>query len=123
MKPFVILQREIAYYRAVLRDPRTPAISRWCLRAAIAYLLSPIDLIPDFIPVLGQLDDVIIVPLLLAIARFFVPAHVLAEHRSNPDPAARKTPAVTDRDSTPGNTLALNDDQQVPLNTTGDPPQ
>lgn len=110
MKPFATLRREIAFYRAVLRDPRTPAISRWCLRAAIAYLLSPVDLIPDFIPVLGQLDDVIIVSLLLAIARFFVPAQVLAEHRPRPTPVALKATVSSASNGARGDKLPLNDD-------------
>lgn len=109
VKPFVILRREITFYRGVLGDPRTPAISRWCVRAAIAYLLSPIDLIPDFIPVLGQMDDVIIVSLLLAIARFFVPAHVLAAHRPDPDPAQREASAASTPDCPRGDELPLND--------------
>lgn len=73
-------RREVEMYRAILNDPRTPSVSRWCLRAAVAYLVSPIDLIPDFIPAIGQLDDVVIVVTLVAIARHFVPAVVLADH-------------------------------------------
>jgi uncharacterized membrane protein YkvA (DUF1232 family) len=57
-------------------------MARWLLGAAVAYALSPIDLIPDFIPVLGHLDDVLIVPLLVWLALRIVPAHVVAEHRS-----------------------------------------
>ncbi len=109
VKAFAVLRREIAFYRGVLRDPRTPAISRWCLRAAIAYLLSPLDLIPDFIPVLGQLDDVIVVSLLLAIARFFVPAQVLADHRSDADPAPPEA-TVLARDGARDDQIPLNDD-------------
>lgn len=103
MKPFAALQREVGFYRRVLRDPRTPAISRWCLRAALAYLLSPIDLIPDFIPVLGQLDDVIVVTLLLAMARFFVPEEVLESHRGSPARSSRGNGAATPRDDPGGN--------------------
>jgi uncharacterized membrane protein YkvA (DUF1232 family) len=50
-------KREVEVYQLVLTDPRTPWLPKVILSIAIAYLLSPIDLIPDFIPVLGQLDD------------------------------------------------------------------
>src|SRR4051794_35063463 len=49
----------------LLRDPRVPRRSKWLLIAGIAYLAMPIDLVPDFIPVAGQLDDAIIVALVL----------------------------------------------------------
>ena len=63
------------------RDPRTP----WCAKAVaigvVAYALSPIDLIPDFIPVLGYLDDVVLVPLgILAVIKL-IPPEIMAEHR------------------------------------------
>jgi uncharacterized membrane protein YkvA (DUF1232 family) len=73
---------ELAYYRALLAHPRTPRISRWLLGAASAYLLSPIDIIPDFIPVLGLLDDLVIVPGMLYAALAFIPASVKAECRA-----------------------------------------
>ena len=75
-------KREIRVYRAVLRDPRTPRLGRWLLGAAVAYALSPVDLIPDFIPVIGYLDDVVIVPLLVWLAIRAIPPEVVAEHRS-----------------------------------------
>ncbi len=75
------VKQEIAYYRALFTHPHTPWISRWLLGAAIAYLVSPIDIIPDFIPILGQLDDLLIVPLLIYAALIFIPASVKAECR------------------------------------------
>ena len=74
-------KRELAYYRALLTHPKTPKISRWLLAAALAYFLSPIDLIPDAIPLLGQLDDLLIVPGLIYAALAFIPASVKMECR------------------------------------------
>lgn len=78
------LQRELEYYRRVLRHPGTPRASRWLLAAAIAYALSPIDLIPDWLPLVGHLDDVIIVPALLYLAMRLVPDAVREECSQNP---------------------------------------
>ena len=63
------------------RDPRVPWYARVVAAMALGYLFSPIDLIPDFIPVVGYLDDLLIVPLFILIARRLIPADVLAEHR------------------------------------------
>jgi uncharacterized membrane protein YkvA (DUF1232 family) len=71
-------------YRRVLAHPRTPRRARWCLLLALGYLATPIDLIPDFIPVLGHLDDLIIVPGLIWLARRSIPRDVWTECRSEP---------------------------------------
>ena len=66
--------------RRVAADPRTPRRARWLLIGLAVYVASPIDPIPDFIPVVGHLDELVIVPLALARVRRMVPTEVWAEH-------------------------------------------
>ena len=73
------IRREMQYFRAVAAHPRTPWVAKWCLLAAIAYAAIPFDLIPDFIPVVGQLDDLVIIPALVALGIMMIPADVLEE--------------------------------------------
>lgn len=81
-KQFVrAFRKELTVYQRVLRDARTPKIAKVFLGLAIGYLCLPFDLIPDFIPVLGLLDDVIIVPGLICAALRFVPPELIVEHR------------------------------------------
>ena len=75
-------KRETAVYRLVLADPRTPFVAKILLGMALGYLLMPFDLIPDFIPVIGQLDDVLIVPGLVLLALRMIPKEVVAECRA-----------------------------------------
>ena len=70
------------------RDPRTPWHAKAVAVLVAAYAFSPIDLIPDFIPVLGYLDDLILVPAGLWLAIRLIPPHVLAEHRATAEAAA-----------------------------------
>lgn len=74
------------------RHPRTPWYAKLFLAAIVAYALSPIDLIPDFIPVLGFVDDIILLPFAIALAVKLVPAEVMAECRAQ---AARSRPSVS----------------------------
>lgn len=69
-------QTLVVYFAA--RDPRTPWFARLLALGVAAYALSPIDLIPDFIPVLGYLDDLVIVPLGLLLVLRLIPTEVRA---------------------------------------------
>ena len=77
----------------LFRHPETPRAARWVAIAVIAYAVSPIDLVPDFIPVLGQLDDLILIPLGIALAVRLTPkplwAALLQEANASPDPLPR----------------------------------
>jgi uncharacterized membrane protein YkvA (DUF1232 family) len=64
------------------RDARTPWYAKALAAAVVAYAVSPIDLVPDFIPVLGQLDDLLLLPIGIALAIRLVPAAVLEEKRA-----------------------------------------
>jgi uncharacterized membrane protein YkvA (DUF1232 family) len=66
--------------RDIFRDPRVPLWSRFVAIGLAAYLASPIDIIPDFVPVLGQLDDLLIVMLGAGLLLRSVPRHVIEEH-------------------------------------------
>src|SRR6478735_7533705 len=70
----------LALYLAA-RDPRMPWYAKVLAAAIVAYALSPIDLIPDFIPILGYLDDIILVPLGITLVLRMIPADVLEECR------------------------------------------
>lgn len=72
------------------RHPQTPWYVTLLILVVVAYALSPIDLIPDFIPLLGYLDDLLLVPLGLALAIRLVPAEVLAECRERAQHLTRK---------------------------------
>jgi uncharacterized membrane protein YkvA (DUF1232 family) len=64
------------------RDPRVPWYAKAIAIAVAAYALSPVDLIPDFVPVLGYLDDMIIVPAGIALVIRLIPPPIMAEHRA-----------------------------------------
>lgn len=72
------------------RDPRVPWTARALALLIAAYALSPIDLIPDFIPVIGLLDDAILIPAGLWLVGRLVPAELMAEHRATAKAAARR---------------------------------
>jgi uncharacterized membrane protein YkvA (DUF1232 family) len=76
------LRREVHAIYLAAHDPRVPWYAKALAIAVAAYALSPIDLIPDFIPVLGQVDDLILVPLGIWATISLIPAEVLAEYRA-----------------------------------------
>jgi uncharacterized membrane protein YkvA (DUF1232 family) len=76
------LRRELKAYRLVLTDNRTPVLAKWLLGLAVGYVLLPFDLIPDFLPIIGHLDDVIIVPALISVALKMIPKEVIEDCRA-----------------------------------------
>jgi uncharacterized membrane protein YkvA (DUF1232 family) len=76
------IKRDVHALWLAARDPRTPWYAKALAFGIAAYALSPIDLVPDFIPVAGYLDEVILLPLAIMLAVRLVPAEVLAEHRA-----------------------------------------
>lgn len=76
------LKRELRVYQRVLRDKRTPRTAKCLLGLAVGYVLLPFDIIPDFIPVIGHVDDLVIVPALVIIALKMIPKEVISECRN-----------------------------------------
>lgn len=88
------IKQDVAALWFAARDPRTPWQAKAVAALVAAYALSPIDLIPDFIPVLGYLDDLVIVPLGILLAVRLVPPALMAEFRQR---AAAMTARPTSR--------------------------
>ncbi len=89
-----LVKRDVIALWLATRDPRVPWYAKALAAAVAAYALSPIDLIPDFIPILGHLDDVIIVPLGIALADKLVPAHLMDQSRAEADRRAIRPPSA-----------------------------
>lgn len=77
-----LLRRDIVALSLAARDPRVPWYAKAVAAAVAAYALSPIDLIPDFIPVLGQIDDLILVPFGIWVVVRLIPPPVMADLRA-----------------------------------------
>lgn len=86
-------QAVILYY--AIRDPRTPVLIRCLAMAVVAYALSPIDLIPDFIPLLGYLDDLVLVGLGLALVRHFISDELMLAATNKAQTALKKPISYT----------------------------
>jgi uncharacterized membrane protein YkvA (DUF1232 family) len=70
---WLLMRKELALVWAMLRDPRTPGAAKLTALLAVLYVLSPVDLIPDVVPLLGWLDDGVVAMLLLRLAMQFLP--------------------------------------------------
>ena len=77
-----LVKRDVHAIYLAARDPRVPWYAKALAFCVAGYALSPIDLIPDFVPVLGYMDDVIIVPLGILIVVKLIPPEIMAEHRA-----------------------------------------
>lgn len=86
------MKRDVVALWLAARDPRVPWYAKAVAGAVAAYALSPVDLIPDFIPVVGYLDDLVVVPLGILLAVKLVPAGLMREFR---DTATRSTKPVS----------------------------
>jgi uncharacterized membrane protein YkvA (DUF1232 family) len=84
------LKTEVHALYLAYRDPRVPWYARAVAACVVAYAFSPIDLIPDPIPVLGYLDDLVLLPLGVVLALKLIPAPVMAECRQRAQEAARE---------------------------------
>lgn len=75
------LKTDIPAVFLTLKDKETPMIAKTFAGITVAYALSPIDLVPDFIPILGYLDDIILLPFLVALTIRFIPKDILERNR------------------------------------------
>lgn len=85
------MRRDILALSLALADPRTPWTARLLGALVLAYAASPIDLVPDFVPILGYLDDLLLVPIGLWLVLRLVPPQVIEEARQRIDHTERST--------------------------------
>ncbi len=77
------LKAEFKFYQRLQQHPETPKLAKALLWLAIGYVLMPFDLIPDFLPVIGQLDELVVIPLLLYFALKLTPQAVIEACKEN----------------------------------------
>ncbi|TCL75141.1 uncharacterized membrane protein YkvA (DUF1232 family) [Hydrogenispora ethanolica] len=87
-----LLRRQTYALWLAYKDPRVPWYAKWLAVLVLGYAFSPIDLIPDFIPVLGYLDDLLLVPLGIKLLIHWIPREVLAEYQERAESEARAHP-------------------------------
>lgn len=83
------LKKDLHVYQMALKDPRTPKAAKALLLFAISYIVCPFDLIPDFIPIIGRLDEVVLIPLIVRTALSLIPDEVLEDCRFEVDQSTR----------------------------------
>ena len=88
------LKAELYALYLAYKDPRVPWYARVLAACVVGYAFSPIDLIPDPIPVLGYLDDLVLIPLGIVLAIRLIPGHILAEHRAKSRAIAARSKPV-----------------------------
>ena len=89
------LKREVYALYLACRDPRVPWYAKALAAGIVAYALSPIDLIPDFIPIVGYLDDLVLLPLGVLVVRRLIPEPVMTECRLRAEEAFRQGQPVS----------------------------
>ena len=89
------LKRELIALALAVRHPRTPWYSRLIVAGCVAYALTPVDLIPDAIPIVGFIDDLIFIPLAIALAVRFIPEPVLADCRARSRELEARVPRLS----------------------------
>jgi uncharacterized membrane protein YkvA (DUF1232 family) len=89
------LKGEVHAVYIAARDPRVPWYAKVFMGLVLAYAFSPIDLIPDFIPVLGYLDDLVIIPLGIALCVKMIPAEVMSDARKQVEELSREGKPVS----------------------------
>jgi uncharacterized membrane protein YkvA (DUF1232 family) len=85
-----VIKRDVHAIWLAARDPRTPWLAKAVALVVAAYAVSPIDLIPDFIPILGYLDDLVIVPLGILLVVRLIPFELMTEYRDAAAKAAAR---------------------------------